>query len=30
MNLAYLIFIFARSNVLMMDFGLVLFNINFA
>lgn len=30
MSIAYLIFIFARTNVLMMDLGLVLFNINFA
>lgn len=30
MVLAYFIFIFFRSNVFMMDFGLVLFNINFA
>ncbi|MRN06201.1 PTS sugar transporter subunit IIA [Lactobacillus sp. 0.1XD8-4] len=30
MSLAYLIFIFARSNVLMMDLGLILFNVNFA
>lgn len=30
MALAYVIFIFFRSNVFMMDLGLVLFNINFA
>lgn len=30
MALAYVIFIFFRSNVLMLDLGLVLFNINFA
>ncbi|MCH3922864.1 PTS sugar transporter subunit IIA [Limosilactobacillus sp.] len=30
MGLAYVIFIFFRSNVFMMDLGLVLFNINFA
>lgn len=30
MSLAYVIFIFFRSNVFMMDLGLVLFNINFA
>lgn len=30
MALAYVIFIFFRTNVLMMDLGLVLFNINFA
>ena len=30
MSLAYIIFIFFRSNVFMMDLGLVLFNINFA
>jgi lactose/raffinose/galactose permease len=30
MSLAYVIFIFFRSNIFMMDLGLVLFNINFA
>ena len=30
MALAYIIFIFFRSNIFMMDLGLVLFNINFA
>lgn len=30
MSLAYIIFIFFRSNVFVMDLGLVLFNINFA